>query len=290
METKQIVVTERSNEAGAVVWWALSGEVNTQQLRNELSARGADYLPVFDTTPRTALKRAINGISERMLFPRALPGKTGWALVRERAMESDLQHEVEMRVWLDDKSETGCQNLRIDPFNHPLAEHLRQLYEHHLGTLDVEGLSTWLTGVVIPQLSSVALRDRGGFYFMPQPSVDMMRRVADACEVLSGCRFFEIPAMRTEQAVQAIMAALQRDINLACTDLEGSITPELTERGVKTRTKRCFALLDYVQTYEQTLGVGLQSMRDQIERIKAAITVATIAANMDALALNKVAV
>jgi hypothetical protein len=281
MEAKNdIIVTSTDNNAGAVVWWSLSGEVEVGRLAAELEARGV-AIDVARPTAHYALRRAAHKVDEQSLFLRALPGRrSGWALVREHATDNDsLEHNVELRTWVDGTDDGPV--LRIEPFDHPRAASLRAEFARIGSVLDVQSLSGWLTQCVIPQLVSIALRDNGGFYFMPQPSVETFRRVVAAIEACGGSKFMEIPAMRSEQAVGAVVGALQRDVVAAVAELETELTAAdggLTERGVKTRQARCERLLDIVQTYERSLDISLASMREEVGRVKSALVVAALSA------------
>lgn len=286
-ETKQVDGLIAVNDAlagelaGASTWWQLSGVVDQGAFFQAGLAAGIDgaHLP-GQTSPKTALRRACNELTDKRTLARALPGG-GWAIVRETATgdTSELAHAVIATVKL---SASGSLEFSVcDPMGE-LADTIRAAYWKARGELDASDLSAWLVDTA-QRIGAVALRDRGGVYFVPRDAVDTWRKVAGVLRSqANACDVYELPTLRSAEAVRSIIAAITREAEQAATDMMARIeSGELGERALKARGADCAALTDKLASYEALLGVSLEAVKSQVDNVASAAATAALLASAE---------
>jgi len=271
-----LVVTERHDSAGSMVWWNLSGSVLYADIVVRLKAAGVpDKRLPYPVGPTTALTRAMRRFEDRRHFIRPRPdSKRGWTLVREHVEGGEhLSWESVGSVRL---GEGG--SLDIDGAEH-IREELVKAFHEEQASFSTEEVSMWLSRSLIPILSAVSLRPCGGFYFIPYQSVEQFRREV-AC--LPG-EFCEVPAMRTKETVKAVLDSLARE---AAAGIDAIFT-ELSEgglgsRALNTRKAECERMAMKLSEYEGMLGASLPIIASRLEQLQAAVTQAVLAEAADA--------
>lgn len=273
-----IAVTDDSNDAtGAIVFWRLSsGGVRADHLTNAwLAARlDPDWLVALPG-PESALRRAVKELEERHVLVRKT--REGWAVVYESIAGKDPEYSIECSVSLD-----AVKALKVEPQGHPLEPTVRAAFDRFLEELTSEDISGWLTRTVQRRANAVALRDTGGVYFIPRPSLDIWRQVAGAIRSATNHQIHEIPAMRSADAVQVILSAIDAEASAEAADFERAIDEnQLGERGFKSRMAQCERVMDKVATYESLLGQSITGLRARLEEIKSNLAAAALTASLE---------
>jgi len=270
-----------TDSTGAIVYWSLTGGAcDYANLVGALAVHGINDpndLPPLPT-PNTAFFRAIKGMETKHRFARfsRQAGVDTYHLIDERERDGDLELTQNVKIQL-------CAGVVVGHGDDPegLTGQVGEAYTAALDALTAADVSGYLTSWV-KKCDCVALRPTGGFYFIPNNQLSKFRQVAHALREATSFRTFEIPAMPTDDAIEAILDAIGRE---AVAEAEG-IMAELAEgklgpRALRTRATRCEAMAQKVERYESILGRRMDSLRDQLEDLSAASTAAAMSAEME---------
>jgi len=146
------------------------------------------------------------------------------------------------------------------------------------GILTAVDVSWWLV-YVSKQLHAVSLRDRGGVYFVPRDVLPTWRQIARVLAEETGHKVFEIPAVKTDEAVEAILTAVRQTISARFAEAEEYLTGKLSNKGLNSLERQLDETRDYVEHYVGLLGKALPDLTDKLESIKGAIVAARLAHN-----------
>lgn len=268
-----VAVTESMETAGAIVWWRLSGSTDGYALRKAWDEAGLpeELVPELPSAEK-ALRRAVMEQRERRRLVRPLEGTKGWAIVDESATGEDLDYSIAIRVTVN-----KIGHADVEPAGATGADEIKVAYNRHLEQLAQTDISTWLVGLAA-RVRAVALRDTGGVYFIPREQLALWRLMAGALSAASDHRVFEVPALKSDEAVEAVLDAVAREAEAAAQVMEEELEKEsLGERALRTRTERCGAIEEKLQTYEKLLGTSLDALHDRLESLRANLAVAALA-------------
>lgn len=264
-----IAINDGTNTAGAIALWSLSGDIDRAEL---VAAWGeeSDDLPEL-VRPLRALRRAVQeqaGQRRRLVRPI----RNGFALVDEHEADADLDYRVAAKATLE-----GAY-VHVTTAVDGLEEALRSAYRRHLGVLDANDVSCWLVREM-DGVDAVGLRERGGVYFIPPAGLPRVERIAKALEVCSRHRVYRIPAMRTEEAVEAVLAAVGAEATAAINSLQDDLNQQRysTPRGWAGRTRDLDALEGKIARYEGLLGRKLEWLGGHLASVRAGIAAASLA-------------
>lgn len=278
MTTKNpgFTVVQDMKTAGAIIWWRLTGDTNAEALREAWEKAGLDKKLLPDNpSPTLAMGRACDKQASKRRLIRPLPGGKGWAIVDEAADNTtgELTYETKAAVKLSGGQlvidATGLETTAVNQ--------LRKDYESLQTYLTVNDVSTWLSKLMKPELKAVTLRDTGGVYFIPRDYVDTYRQMVSAIGEASEHQLFEVPALKTDEAVEAILDAVLREADQECTAMETELdTGDLKKRALKARAGKCDDLRVKVEAYEKLLGKSLPKVQQRIEDLKASVVAAEL--------------
>lgn len=276
-----VAVEEGAAGCGGMTWWSLSGSVGLEDLAEAWEAEGfhPDLLPT-QPSPEAALHRAAADQAGKRMLCRPL--KRGmWELrceivVDDGAAAPTLSHLFECRVELRPDGTP-----LVTPADHVLAKPILHAFNVYRTVLTADDLSVWLSTMARRE-RGIPLRERGGVYFIPGGEhVARWRKLARALRAASAHRVYEVPALRTDNAVEAILTALRHDaeeqLKVVADYLdqgpEGVSTRGLNAYGRKAEEVR--AKLDY---YAGLLGVALPDLRARTVDLAGALTAAKLLA------------
>jgi len=279
---ENVIVTESSDAAGAVVWWSLNGEVSIETAEKAWENSGLSkdlFIPAVVET--MALRRAMARMEEKNRLVRPLKLRGHYAVVAEEAGDESIQHTQEARVFLAGEPEL---KVVVIPENHKLQEEIQSTYDHFLTTFTADDVSWWLVQLT-REVKAVSLRSRGGFYFIPRDYLEQWRRMVEAITSISNHQVFELPAMPTKEAVNAILVSVTKEAEEEAKEMEDELMDEkLGPRALRNRVSRCGEMTSKVEHYEQLLGENLQALRERLSSLHALLAAAalTASANEDA--------
>ena len=273
--TQQIVAVEAesANIAGALVYWSLSGYVDLQDLAEALTAEGLDAERLLPTAPSAdvVLLRAMQqAVHERRQLVRPLGKRGAYSFVQERVTREDGAAD-ESLAWGELVRGTTTKDDSVttvvtatQPAGEAIAAEIRSHLELFRDLLITTDYSAWLLWYLFSQVKAVGLRDRGGFYFVPRDQLPAWKRIVSVTKKVSSHKTYEIPAMRTEDAVEAILAAVRGEAETQLQELEEYLSGEkVSTRGLNAAERKLKALREKTEHYAQLLGVALPDLAEK---------------------------
>jgi len=275
--------------AGAIAWWRLSGATDHDKLTAAWLAAGlnAEDLPL-PPTPEQGIRRALKEQEEKRVMARPLAAKGSYALVVEKLVSDggsgELEYQTTFRVKVD---LTGL--ITFDPDGHtagnlPMAakqEEIRAAYIRHVAALSQGDISSWLVDLAY-KVKAVSLRDTGGIYFVPAPQLEQWHTIVNVLRACSGHQMFEVPALKSSEAVDAILDAVTTEAMDEISKLEAALDSDsMGARGLKNRSERAASMLAKLKSYEALLGKGTASINEKLEQLQVDLAQAALAAGSD---------
>jgi len=277
----EIYAVPDAERAGAIVYWRLSGTVDALKLTEAWQDAGlADALLPETPTPDAALRRAVYEQKARRRLVRKLPNGKGWAIVEEKIEGDDLAYAVGLRVTLN---KIGRVALHADEDKSDLASvqviggEIVNAFDQHLDHFSASDISAWLVHFAA-KCGAVSLRERGGIYFVPRDTLPYWRKAVAAIASASDHSCYEIPALKSDEAVDAILDAVMREAQSATDAMADELeTGELQARALCNREEQCTAILAKLKQYEALLGRNMGTLTARVDDLKADIAIAALA-------------
>jgi hypothetical protein len=255
-----------ANSVGRIVFWTMSGSVRHERLVDALSEAGSAFKAPEEPSNVVALHRAVNEVA-RVSGGEAHQRKRGsWAIVgKVREETGELRYPIHVTASIEgDTVVTDSQQVR-DAFD---------VARYQIAPQDI---SNWLCRC-LDKLGAVSLRDSGGFYFVPNDKTADWAKVTTALKSASSHTIHSVPAMRSAEAVDAILGAITSATQAACdkisTDLQGD---GLGRRALETRQRETAEILERVSRYEELLGLKLDALREATANVRAGVATAMLA-------------
>lgn len=267
-----IVATEQVAGAGALTYWTLSGDLDPSALAEGWEDAGLEEsrLP-SPPSAAAALARAVREQQSRHRLVRKT--RDGFAIVAEKVAGNDLDYGVELRVSLD-----VAGRVVGEPASHIGVKEVDAAYGRHLEICTAEDIGGWLCRLV-REHDGVALRDTGGFYYVPPAKLEAWRQATRLLSAVSRHKVYLVPAMRSEDAVEAILAAVQAEAEAEAAAVEKELEGDsLGERALSTREGRLQEVEAKVGRYEALLGVTLDRFRGRLKVLQAGVSAAMLRA------------
>jgi len=262
------------NICGAVTCWVLAGESSRQTLVADMPGQLVDLVP----EPRThyaALRYALVDVcqGQRRLI-RPLESRGGFSVVTETADGDRLAYTQDIIALVSDSG-----RLTITPSGHADGGSVEHSYQRALGTVSSQAVGEMLAQAV-NRLGGVPLRDHGGVYWVPEPSLEAWAAVVRAVERAgTGSLVSLVRTAMDERGIKSVVAALQADVNGDLARIEREIAEgDLGQRGCRNRADEAAALASKVARYEGLLGVTLDQLRATASQVEANAAVAAMAA------------
>ena len=289
---QQILAVPDAEQAGAIVYWRLSGIVNADRLTECWLEAGLPESMLPETpTPDAALRRAVYEQKARRRLVRKLPTGKGWAIVNESVENDKLKYTVDIRVYLNkigrvqfeipNEEKLAAEKITgtasaLDR-HRAICQQVEGAYYEHLDEFTASDISAWLVRLA-DKYSAVSLRERGGIYFVPRTTIDSWRRVVSAIRQASAHHCYEIPALKSSDAVDAILDAVVREAQSETDAMQEEMSKgDLQSRALINRSERCDSMLAKLKEYETLLGANLGEIAKRVDDLKADITIATLA-------------
>lgn len=266
-----VIAVNDASVAGGIVYWSLGGTINVDAFRLAWVDAGLDpaLLPP-EPTEGSALKRAMLEQAGRRLLARPINRGKTWLLVSETPNGSDADYSVRSKVELQKDG-----TLLIHAEN-GINEKIESAYANALSNYDVTDIANWLVHRAYA-CQALALRPRGGVYFIPRANIDtFLSYVSVLNKVSADCNVYRIPALQSADAVQAILAALQDETSDSLRQIELDVVDCVQDRVKQSRREECNRLLAKVRFYEDLLSENLDSLKAKIENLSVSLTVSVL--------------
>lgn len=285
--TGYVAVDGSVSTAGCITWWRLSGATDVAALQGALTDEGVpeEHLP-REMTRAAALRQAMNEVSGPHRLVRPLRGK-GWALVDEVLLDGQLSYSTVFTVELVPDGLSSLDQLRFTWPGDVVTTHsegvVRAAYSDLVEKLNQGATGAWLSDLVRRYTNAVALRDTGGIYFVPSTHVERWQQVSRALATSGAHVVYDVPSLRTDSAVEAILAAVEQEAQTLAEQLSADVdNAALGQRALTTREAACRAAREKVAAYEGLLGRGLDAMQQRLVALESAIVARRLAAEAEA--------
>lgn len=282
------------NVIGASVFWKLSKSVNKNLLCAALDraysngAKGYPHVPT-DVTPAAALKRLMGEYTDRNnILKDAKHPMTGSKLpcygIFHKSEIGRLNEGYEL-VW--------CAGLvypdRQQMTNAELAQKglvfdgdvdyakIRESFALELERLGPTEQSIWLASLVRNQMRAVPFGN--GMFFIAPEHIAHWRQLTTLLATF-GITLYEIPAMRSDQAVAAVLSSLSDFCGKFREELDAELdgyferkqsgqARKIQDRVIASRQARCDEQLALIASYENLFDTKLDEIKDQFLQCRA---------------------
>lgn len=271
-------LSEPVAEAGAVVYWSLSGCPPLAAVREALAGAGVPEAELpGQPSPAVALHQATCETFKGCLV-RPLP-KGGLAVVEERETEDgSLEHRVLWHTFLHEGTPlVGVRQNQPWEESIPAGDRLAAAYAAAFDSCPAAHLSDWLVRRV-QRMAGVSLRQRGSVYFLPPEGAREYRRLREALQAVAGTAYqlHAIPALRGDEAVEAVLAAVIAEAEAEAASMEEDLKQQLGARALENRQARCAAVEAKVSKYEALLQRSAGAVQQRLDDLRAQLTVAML--------------
>jgi hypothetical protein len=284
---------EQLETAGAISYWSLEGEVDLDGLRQSLTIEGleARLLPTGPTLQEALVRGARASCIDSRQLVRPLGKRGAWAFVQERAVRTDgpdveleYQQILTGQVVLVQQADGSkreepevkiARGVERTEAVDQLVDQILAECDRQRGILAANDVSWWLV-YVAKQLHAVSLRERGGVYFVPRDVLPTWRKIARILADETQHKVFEIPAVKTEEAVDAILTAVRAHVRAKFTEAEEYLSGKTSTRGLNALERELEGMKGYVAHYVNLLGVALPELTDKLENIRGAMVAARV--------------
>jgi hypothetical protein len=266
---------------GRIVMWTMNGDVTVDALTRALASVESKALAPEPPSALVALHRAVDAVAKalgRLEVHHVSRGE--WAIVGKPTEQDGVQRQLVYPIDCTAKlvREGDTERLEISGKG---EDQIRAAYEVAKGVLASSDIGTWLCEK-LTKLGAVALRDRGGVYFIPRPQVWKWDLIVKALRACSKHTVHGIPAMRSQDAIDAILSALAADTRTECDKIAADIGDgTLGAKALANREKTTGELLGRLDAYNEILGGRLDELRAAIEETRAAVATAALAAGSE---------
>jgi hypothetical protein len=263
-----------------------------------LRARGAAEISIPSRTePEVALRRAVMEQAAKRRLVRPLDKRGAWIVLDEEIVTNasgtpDVRHTRVAEVrWLNGQvkfhQREASEAVYLDT-----VRAIDGAYARQKDALDAADVSAWLIKIAY-QLGATSLRDTGGVYFVPRQSIEAWRLVVGALSLASDRRHnvFQIPAMKNDEAIEAILDAITVEASAEAQAMEdeivavaaayesGATEGTIGKRALAGRANRCASVLSKVASYESLLGVKMDTLRQRLEALQAHVAAVALMAD-----------
>jgi len=283
--------------AGASISWELVKKVVTDDLRVALTAAGIDFMPE-DSSPAGALHRMMQDMFQNrnnLVKPVANPTgskKPAYAVLPRADENGKMAYKESWSCGIDivdfgngatDVSlafSTDASGATEAPPE--VIEDMVGRFPEYLASLGAEDISIWLVSLVKGTLKGIPTIGGAGTFFIGPAEVSIWRRLKTALKPF-GIRLYEIPAMRSAEALECVVESVKRYSATAIAELqsdlekyqalkaERSANPkarDIQQRVLDSREARIKEQLALVERYERLFDVKLDELRGSLSNLE----------------------
>jgi hypothetical protein len=272
---------------GAVVWWELTGNVNHAKLVEAWEEQGLDkeLLPDLPSA-KVALTRAVDDVvRENAARKKHRVSDANWLVFDVKPSQEKNKKAEFIEVFdasLNKDKSAPVVTLRDDA-DPTLSKQIRDRFFVHQSRLEATDIGTWLSTKMLGKVDAVSLRNRGGIYFVHKEQVETFSKIKAALTKVSTHLVFKMDALKSDEAVEAILHAITSEAKQQADDIEnvldkGGVGP----RAYKTQRKHAEEMIKKVEVYENLLDKKLDDLRERLADLAASSMEAAMAAEAEA--------
>ena len=268
--------------AGASVSWKLGEEIDHDELCQKLTATGITMLPE-PATPAAALLRVMTNLFQKrdqLVKPVPNPNRSKLpaygVLPKEESANKKVAFVESWACGLDKDGNGEVSLLFSESAPQNAKDDVEVLYPAALATLGGTEISVWLVAFVKTVLKGVPTIGGAGTYFIGPEEEKTWRTLREVLHPY-GARLYEIPAMRSEQAMECVLESVKKYTETAMEELKEdlqkyqaikadpdpkkrSIQGRVLDARLKTITHQCEVVERYESIFDTKLGELRQSL------------------------------
>lgn len=268
---------------GRIVFWTLSGDVSQPGLTKALDSEQSTASAPDEPSATVALHRAVDSVARFAKADAHHTARGAWAIVNRPTKRVD-NVEDDAPLTKELVYPIRCEATLVGGTvfaNGEGAEKIREAFDTAKKVLAPTDIGNWLCDR-LEAFGAVPLRQRGGVYFVPRDVCPEWEKVTRALAKTSAHAVHSVPAMRSDEAVDAILAAITADTQAQCDAINAEVQDGLKQRrALDSREKKMETLLARLGQYEGILGTRLEALRDTIDNVKGSITAAIMMLESD---------
>lgn len=284
--------------AGASVSWELTDEINHEALCMGLQAAGIAFLPE-PCSPASALHRLMVQLYQDrrcLVKPVANPikgsKKPAYAVLPQKDEDGKLAFVQSWSVGLDSNPDGTTSLVFSDGAPEDAEEEINILYPAALENLGRLEQSLWLVSLVKGMLRGVPTIGGSGTFFIGPKEVKVWRNLRTVLHPF-GIRLYEIPAMRSAEALECVIESVKRYTETAIKELNEDLdkyasmaqriqngeegTRKIQQRVLDSRMAKIAEQVQIVEKYEALFDMKLTELRDSLGNLQAGFSGLAIA-------------
>jgi hypothetical protein len=270
---------------GISVYWEIS-DVSYAKFADALKDAGLDDLVPAEERPVTTLRRALSEVYARPYLVRPLKGGEGYAVVLERkGVAANRYTRADEQVVAKISNGPNGPVISYEPGHEPSPDEQRKVLDAFIklaDTLNAQRVALVLTDTILTRLNGVTLRNRGGFYWIPNASVPtwhtLAKCVKDSALRPDGVTFGKITTAQSADTVESLRVAIISEATKTVAEINEAIGNEkVGARALETQHKTAGELRKKVERYERLLNVALTDVRKQLGDVRDAALAASYA-------------
>lgn len=276
--SKFIAVSGDVKTAGASVWWRLSGAFARGALAFHLEEAGLDseeWLPP-EPSPERNFGRAVRALYKDVTHNIETLKGGGYAIIKKTKSETDVTHETDFAVKLENKIVTAVEYAPVDALLAITEEMI-----HFSNVVIADDVSAWLIRSA-ERLGAVSLRDRGGIYFIPNHALETWTKLTSALVAASNGAHtvYSMTTLHEDNAVEAVLDALSIEATEFFSKCEEKLEKGTIggKRAIKNRMVDSEKLLEKIRSYENLLGRKLETLTEHLADVELELSAALLAA------------
>ena len=270
-----VIATEDHEGAGLVTVWSLSGAANIDRLKAAAVAAGLPEVKIpSPPSAQVALTRAVATQGGKGVLVATLDD--GSKLVSDVAHDTEglpvLRHRLQVTLTaagvLEFKRHDGAEGVKADQ-----AE-VDGAFTAARTQLSTDDVSAWLMSL-LEECDALAIRPRGGVYYVPPTRTATWRAWRGVILGATSHWIGEIPAMRSDAAVETIIRSLEVEALSAAAEIQRELEKvaasqdgALGARGLGTRMATVQRLNAKLDRYFQIFGQPAEAAANAVMRLK----------------------
>ena len=279
----------QKNIAGASVSWELTDELNHHELCSQLAIHGLGHHPE-PCSPASALHRLVATLYQGKdclvkagNHPSKGSKRPAYAVLPRNDSDERMAFVEAWSVGLAHREDKSSYLVYSDTAPADSQEEINMLFPTALEQLGRTEQSIWLCAFVKGALKGVPTIGGSGTYFIGPKEVQVWRTLREVLKPF-GIRLYEIPAMRTEQALECVIESVKRYTQGALDELNGEFQKyyelqqkldageegirKIQQRALDSRLARVNEQLSVVEQYETLFDTKLGELREQLDLLK----------------------
>lgn len=283
--------------AGASVSWELVSKIVTDELRDALNAAGISFMPE-DSSPATALHRMMRDLfQDRNNLVKPVKNPTGskkpaYAVLPRNDEGGKMAFKEKWSCGIDVVDLGGAEDVSLAfstddngqvEASPDVIEDMVGRFPEYLASLGAEDLSVWLVSLVKGLLHGVPTIGGAGTFFIGPQEVPIWRRLKTALAKF-GIRLYEIPAMRSAEALECVVESVRRYSEQAIKELQEDLQKyqdlkskrstdpkvrDIQARVLTSREARIKEQTALVERYERLFDIRLDELRGSLGELEA---------------------